>query len=126
MHALMAAILLGVAGLDALDLDAEPEPPDREPAQSEESIGTCEWHAVIGANGTRQAELLECALEYGERIILLGCGQGFAGDEIAAGEVADGQRIAITPVGEHELALVVGARSEEHTSELQSLRHLVC
>src|SRR5262245_39375036 len=107
MHALMAAILLGVAGLDALDLEAEPGPPDRERGQSEESIGTCEWHAVIGANGTRQAELLECALEYGERIILLGCGQGFAGDEIAAGEVAGGQRVAITQVGEDEIAFLV-------------------
>ena len=29
--------------------------------------------------------------------------------QIAAGEVGDGQRIAIAPIGEHELALVVGA-----------------
>ena len=33
----------------------------------------------------------------------------FAGDEVTAGEVGDGQRIAIAPIGEHELALVVGA-----------------
>jgi len=33
--------------------------------------------------------------------------QGFAGNEVAAGEVGDGQRIAISSVGEHELALVV-------------------
>jgi hypothetical protein len=30
MHALMAAVLLWMTGLDAFDGDAEPEPPDRE------------------------------------------------------------------------------------------------
>ena len=35
--------------------------------------------------------------------------QGFAGDQVTAGEVGDGQRIAIAAIGEHELALVVRA-----------------
>jgi len=35
--------------------------------------------------------------------------QGFAGDQVTAGEVGDGQRIAIAAIGEHELALVIGA-----------------
>src|SRR4029077_12225454 len=39
MHALVAAVLLRVAGLDALDIDPEPQPPDREARQTEERVG---------------------------------------------------------------------------------------
>jgi hypothetical protein len=31
VHAFMAAVLLGMIRLDALDVDAEPQPPDRQP-----------------------------------------------------------------------------------------------
>src|SRR5580704_3249467 len=54
-------------------------------------------------------ELLEDGLEHREGIGFLGGGERLAGEEIAAGEVGDRQRIAIASVGEHELALVVGA-----------------
>ena len=50
MHALMAAVLLRVAGLDALELDAEPEPPDRELGEVEEGIRAGEGNTVIGAD----------------------------------------------------------------------------
>jgi hypothetical protein len=68
VHAFMAAVLLRATWLDALDLDAEPEPPDRQPAQAEEGIGACERDAVVGANGLGQAELLEHGLEHWERV----------------------------------------------------------
>jgi hypothetical protein len=44
MHALVAAVLLRVARLDALDGDAEPQPPHREFGEIEEAFGL--------ANGT--------------------------------------------------------------------------
>ena len=56
-----------------------------------------------------QAELLEYPLEYAEGEGLPGAGQCFAAQQLAASEVGDGQRVAIAPIGEHELALVVGA-----------------
>jgi len=63
MHALMASVLLRMARLDALDLDAEPEPPNGELGEVEEGIRTGEWNAVIGADGFGQAELLESGLK---------------------------------------------------------------
>ncbi|HVO02721.1 MAG TPA: hypothetical protein VMT54_11000 [Candidatus Cybelea sp.] len=53
MHALVPSVLLRVAGLDALDLDAAPEPPDRELGEVEEAVGAGERHAVVGADSVR-------------------------------------------------------------------------
>ena len=38
-----------------------------------------------------------------------GVREGFTTDQVAAGEVSDGERIAVAPIGEHELALVIMA-----------------
>ena len=57
----------------------------------------------------RQAELFEDPLEHGEGVDFLGGRQGLAAEQVATGEVADGERIAIAAIGEHELAFVVGA-----------------
>ena len=51
MHALVATVLLRVAGLDAFDRNPEPEPPDREFGEVEEGIRTSKGNAIIGANG---------------------------------------------------------------------------
>ena len=39
VHAFMAAVLLRMAGLDALDGDAQAQPPHRELAEAEEGVG---------------------------------------------------------------------------------------
>jgi hypothetical protein len=66
MHAFVASVLLRVTGLDAFDLDAEPEPPDRQLAEAEERIGACEGNAVVGANGLGQTESLKTASNTGK------------------------------------------------------------
>lgn len=49
------------------------------------------------------------ALEHGESVNLLGGVKRLTGQEVAAGEIGDRQRIAVALVGEHELTLVIGA-----------------
>src|SRR5579871_4048659 len=53
-------------------------------------LGLAKGNAVVGADGPRQAKLLEHAFKHRESIDFPGGGEGFAGDEIAAGEVGDG------------------------------------
>src|SRR5678816_3318968 len=63
VHALMAAILLRMAGFDALDGDAKAQPPDRECGEVEQGIGAGEGNAVVGADGERQTALAEQLLD---------------------------------------------------------------
>ena len=109
MHALMAAVLLRMPGLDALDGDAEAEPPDREPGEVEQGIGTGEGNTVIRADGDRQTALGEQPLEGGKRRLLAGGFQRLAQEQEARGVVGDGQRIAISPIAKIELAFEIGA-----------------
>jgi hypothetical protein len=55
VHALVTSVLLRVARLDPLDLNAEPQPPHRELREVEQGIGAGEGHAVVGADGAWQA-----------------------------------------------------------------------
>ena len=109
MHAFMTAVLLRLTGLDALDADAQAQPPDGEPGQAEQRPGCGERRAVVGADRGRQAEVLEGALEDGEGELRLGRLEAFAGEQVAGAVIGDGQRVAVLLVAEHELALVVGA-----------------
>ena len=63
MHALVAAVLLRMAGLDAFDRDAKAQPPDREFREVEQGIGAGEGHAIVRANGLRQAAFVEQLFE---------------------------------------------------------------
>jgi hypothetical protein len=66
VHALVAAVLLWMAWLDALDRDTETKPPDREFGEVEQGVGACEGNPIVGADGKRQAALTEQPLEGGE------------------------------------------------------------
>ncbi len=109
VHALVAAVLLGVAGLDALDGDAEAEPPDGQLGQVEQGIRTGERHPVIGADGAWQATLGEETLEGGDGGLLARGVEGFAEQQVAGGVIGDGERVAVTAVAETELTFEVGA-----------------
>lgn len=93
MHGRMPAVLLRAAGLDALDGDAKPQPPHRQPGKIVQRIGTGKGYTVVGPDRGRQAELLETAFEPSEDIGLLGGVKRLAGLQITAGKVADRQRI---------------------------------
>src|SRR5467141_2028714 len=95
MHALMTAVLLRMARLDALNANAQPEPPDRELAQVEERVGGSEGHAIIAADVGRQAALLKKPLKHGKRVVFYGARKNVTGEEIPAGMIGDGQRVAV-------------------------------
>ena len=104
MHALVAAVLLWVARLDALDGDAEPQPPHREFGEIKEAVWTGERHAIVGPDRLGQATLLEELLEGSDGKVLAGRFKGFAEQEKARGVVGDSQRKAVPAIAELELA----------------------
>src|SRR6266536_3284339 len=99
MHALMAAVLLGVARLNPLDANTEPEPPDRELAQIKQGVRGSEGHAA----------LLKKPLKHSESVVFPGRRKGFTGEQKPAGVVGDGQRIAVLMIPQQKLAFVIGA-----------------
>ena len=105
----MAAVLLRMARLDALDANAQPEPPDRELAQVEQGVGGSEWNAIIAANVGRQAALLKKPFKHGKSVVFFGARKSLTGEEITAGMIGDGQRVAVFMIAQQELALVIGA-----------------
>src|SRR5581483_15790 len=78
VHALVSPVLLRMAGLDALDLDAEPEPPDGELGEIEEAVGAGKGNAVVGADRPWSAALVEELLKGGDGRRFLGAFHGLA------------------------------------------------
>ena len=87
----------------------EAEPPDGQLAEPVDRMRGREGHAVVGPDRLREATLLERALEDGEGELLLRRRQGLAGQQVAAGEIGDRQRVAVPAIAEHEFAFVVRA-----------------
>ena len=77
MHPLVAAVILWMPGLAALDLDPQPQPPDRQLAESVERVRGGEGHPVICADRLREPIFLKRALEDGEGVALLRRREGF-------------------------------------------------
>src|SRR5262249_2107566 len=67
-----------------------------------------ERHPIVGPDRVRQTEFLEGALKDREREFLLGGQQRLTRQQVATGEVRDGQRIAVPTIPEEKFAFVVG------------------
>src|SRR5215469_6815288 len=98
-----------MAGLDAFNAYAQPEPPDRELAQVEQGVGRSEGNAVIAADIGRQAALSKKPLKHGKGKLLPGGGKGLTAQPTTAGMIGDGQGVAILPIAQQEFALVISA-----------------
>src|ERR1700730_6908340 len=109
MHALMTAILLRMARLDALNADAEPEPPDRQLAQVEQGMGGSERDTIIAAHVGRQTALLKKPFKHCKSVVFFSGTERLTGEEITAGMIRNGQRVAVLMIAQQELALVIGA-----------------
>ena len=72
MHAFVTAILLRMARLDALDADAQTEPPDGELAQVEQSMRRGEGDTVVTANVGGQTAFAKQPFKYSKSVILSG------------------------------------------------------
>src|SRR5258708_22540735 len=105
----MTAILLGMTRLDAFNANPQPEPPDSKFAQVEQGVCGSEGDAVIAADVGGQATLLKKPLKQSKSKGFLGGGKSFAGQQISAGMIGDGQRGAGLTITQQELAFVIGA-----------------
>lgn len=98
MKAFMAAVLLRLAGLDALMPDAEADPPHGQPAQPGRR-GRGERRAIIGADRQRQTMFAEGGFHHRAHTRRIGFIHRHATDQIARAGVGDGEWIDARAVG---------------------------
>ena len=93
MHAFVAAILLRMARLDALNANAEAKPPDGKFAEVEQSIGRCKRDTIVAADVRRQATFLKKALKDGESVVFPDKRKRFASEQETTGVIGNGEGI---------------------------------
>ena len=96
-----------------------------EARQAEHRVSAGEGHTVVRPDRQRKAAVPEDALEHGESKGLLRGGQGLTAQQVAARGIGDRQRIAVSTISQHELALVVRAPELvwlERSRQLRALR----
>jgi len=108
VHALVASVLLRLAGVDALDPDAQLRPPHGQLRQAPRA-GRCERLTVIRADGLRQPVRLEEFDEDAPYVLEARGVETDAGEKVARRTVHHRQRVARLPIGHLELALEVHA-----------------
>jgi hypothetical protein len=90
MHTLMPAILLWMTGLDALDGEAQTQPPHRKLGEVEQRVGRGERHAIVGTDADGQAALLKQARKGRKCKGFAGRFQSLTEEEKARGVIGDG------------------------------------
>ena len=72
-------------------------------------MGGSEGDAVVAADVGRQTAFFKQSLKDRKGEVFAGRGQRLAGQQVAAGMIGDGQRVAVVMIAEQELALVIRA-----------------
>jgi hypothetical protein len=90
MHTLMPAILLWMTGLDALEGEAQTQPPHRKLGEVEQRVGRGERHAIVGTDADGQAALLKQARKGRKCKGFAGRFQSLTEEEKARGVIGDG------------------------------------
>src|SRR5687768_7017189 len=94
METFMGAVVLRAARATTFQINAQGQPPRREPGEAENSVPAGERRAVIAANSSRQAVSLEQFFKTGAHRFGAGIGHRAHFKNVAAKFIAHGERFA--------------------------------